>query len=65
MSVRYKQSSSSAEKLSLPLSSKAEKAVESMDLTVDEAKTDEQCYENTPFIGGCTCILMQDGTEYI
>ena len=49
MSVRHKKNT---EKLSLPLSSKAEKGAEIMDLTVDDDKTDDQCYENTTFIGG-------------
>ena len=64
VSVQYKQSGSSADKFTLPLSLKAEKAGENMDLTVDDEKTDEQCYENTTFIGlyiCCACILMQLG----
>ena len=55
VSIRYKKSGSSAEKCSLPLSSKT---VEIMDSTVDCEKTDEQCYENTTFIGRCVVFAF-------
>ena len=53
-SVRYKKSSVFSEHLS----SKAEEARESIDLTMGakvNEEPDEVYYENTTFIGGCLC----------